>query len=479
MGATKPFFSTSDAVNILMNTHEPQRLHAGLDSTTDMERIFSDRHGVQCMLEVEAALAVAEARHEVIPLAAVASITASCDSSVIDFEALAHQAAAAGNLAIPLVRQLTARVAMTDADAATYVHWGATSQDIIDTGMVLQLREALVCIDAELTLLGNALAQLAEQHRNTPQVGRTWMQHALPISFGLKVAGWLDALQRHKLRVGQLRSDVAVLQFGGAAGTLASLGSNGLKIAQSMADELKLNLPSMPWHTTRDRIGEVATTLGLLTGSLGKVAGDIALLAQTEIAELAEPLATNGMARGGSSSMPHKHNPVSCAATLAAARRVPGLVATMLSAMAQENERALGGWQAEWATLPQIVKLAACALHNMHYVCANLHVDTERMRVNLNLTQGQVMAEAVTLALGAKIGRQAAHEVVERACRNANGRHLRSVLEQDGVIGAHLSTKELDRAFDPSRYGGETHQFIDRVVAAWRALPGTSKAESQ
>jgi len=475
MDATKPCSSMSDAKIQRMTAADPQRLHAGLDSTLEMERIFSDRQRVQSMLDVEAALAVAEARHDVIPLAAATAIAASCDAGVIDFPALAQHAAAAGNLAIPLVKQLTARVAQNDAEAAKYVHWGATSQDIIDTGMVLQLRAALGDIDAHLMQLGDVLAQLAERHRNTPQVGRTWMQHALPVTFGLKVAGWLDAVQRHKIRIAQLKIDVAVVQFGGAAGTLASLGKNGLKVAQGLADELTLTVPATPWHSTRDRFAEVATTLGMLTGSLGKMALDIALLAQTEIAELAEPLATSGSggsARGGSSSMPHKRNPVSCAATLAAARRVPGLVATMLSAMAQENERALGGWQAEWECLPQIVKLCACALQNMLTVCANLHVDSERMRANLDLTQGQIMAEAVTLALGAKIGRQAAHEVIERACRiaNADGRHLRSVLEQDGVIGANLSTNELDQAFDANQYNGVTFQFIARVVESWRAL---------
>jgi 3-carboxy-cis,cis-muconate cycloisomerase len=468
----------SDTAIDSVTPDEPQRLRAGLDSTPEMECIFSDRQCVQCMLDVEAALAVAEARHDVIPLAAASVIVASCDAGMIDFPVLAQQAAVAGNLAIPLVKQLTAGVAMNDAEAAKYVHWGATSQDIIDTGTVLQLRAALGEIDAHLAQLGDVLAQLAERHRSTPQIGRTWMQHALPITFGLKVAGWLDAVHRHKMRIAQLKTDVAVVQFGGAAGTLASLGESGLKVAQTLADELKLTLPAMPWHGARDRFAEVATTLGLLTGTLGKMALDIALLAQTEIAELAEPSATAGAgagttARGGSSSMPHKRNPVSCAATLAAARRVPGLVATMLSAMAQENERALGGWQAEWECLPQIVKLSACALQNMLYVCANLHVDGERMRANLDLTQGQVMAEAVTLALGAKIGRQAAHDVVERACRIAslNGRHLRSVLEQDGVIGANLSTRELDQAFDPNQHNGVTFQFIQRVVESWRALP--------
>ncbi|HEX8957802.1 MAG TPA: 3-carboxy-cis,cis-muconate cycloisomerase [Burkholderiaceae bacterium] len=445
------------------------RLHAGLASTPAMEAIFSDRNCVQRMLDVEAALAVAEARHGVIPAPAVASISASCKAELIDFAALADAAATAGNLAIPLVRQLTAGVAKSDAEAAKYVHWGATSQDVIDTGMALQLREALAQIDADLRQLGNALSELAERHRATPQVGRTWMQHALPTTFGSKLAGWLDALTRHHARLSQARAQSAVLQFGGAAGTLASLGDKGLSIAQSLAGELKLGLPVMPWHTARDRFAEVATCLGLLTGTLGKVARDISLLSQTEIAELAEPAAPG---RGGSSAMPHKRNPVSCAAALAAAERVPGLVATMLGAMVQENERALGGWQAEWEALPQILRLSACALQQMLTVCSGLHVDVERMRHNLDLTKGQIMAEAVVMALGAKIGRQAAYDVVERACRAASSpslRHLRAVLEQDGVIGAHMSTKELDYAFDPANHAGAAAELVERAVAAWRA----------
>jgi len=461
MAAPKPCFSMSETM-----TPNVPRLHAGLDSTPAMEAIFSDRTRVQRMLDVEAALAVAEARHGVIPVGAVAPIGATCDAGVIDFAALAAAAATAGNLAIPLVRQLTARVAASDAEAAKYVHWGATSQDVIDTGTALQLRDALAQIDADLRQLGHALCELAERHRTTPQVGRTWMQHALPITFGAKVAGWLDALTRHYARLQQVRTQSAVLQFGGAAGTLAALGDKGLQVAQSLAGELKLGLPILPWHAARDRFAEAATTLGLLTGTLGKMARDIALLSQTEIAELAEPTAPG---RGGSSAMPHKRNPVSCAAALAAAERVPYLVATMLGAMTQENERALGGWQAEWETLPQVVRLSACALQQMLYVCSGLHVDVERMRHNLDLTQGQIMAEAVTMALGAKIGRQAAYEVVERACRAAGNHHLRAVLEQDGVIGAHLSTRELDHAFDPSNYAGEAAQFVDHAIAAWRA----------
>jgi 3-carboxy-cis,cis-muconate cycloisomerase len=408
-------------------------LSAAFDSTPAMRTVFSDRARIQRMLDVEAALARAEAQSGIIPVGALAAINAVCDADQMDFSALALAAPLAGNLAIPLVKQLTARVAAIDTEAAKYVHWGATSQDIIDTGLVLQLRDACMHIEADLLQLGDVLAQMAERYRDTPQVGRTWMQQALPITFGLKVAGWLDALQRHRTRIAAAKAQVLVLQFGGATGTLASLGKQGLQVASALAAELKLTLPDMPWHAQHDRFGELATTLGLLVGSLGKMARDISLLSQTEIAELAEPVAPG---RGGSSTLPHKRNPIACAATLAAAVRVPGLVGTMLTAMVQENERALGGWQAEWECLPQIVQLTAAALHHMLQTVTGLQVDTDKMRANLDLTDGQIMAEAVTLALAEKLGRLAAHELVERACHRAaaSRQHLRAGLAQDPEV---------------------------------------------
>jgi 3-carboxy-cis,cis-muconate cycloisomerase len=435
-------------------------------STDAMLQAFSDHACIQRMLDFEAALARAEAHHGVIPATAVAAIVAGCDAALIDLPALAQAAAPAGNLAIPLVRQLTAQVARADAEAAKYVHWGATSQDVIDTGLVLQLREALDHIDAELALLADALAQLAAQHRHTPLVGRTWMQHALPITFGLKAAGWLDAVLRHQDRVHELRSRVLVLQFGGAAGTLASLGTQGLKVATALAADLQLGLPDTPWHTQRDRVAEVATVFGLLVGTLGKMARDISLHMQTDVAEAAEPAAAG---RGGSSTMPHKRNPVGCAVALAAAVRVPGLVATMLSGMVQEHERGLGGWQAEWDTLPQIMQLTAGALQQMRQVASGLTVDAARMRANLNATHGQIMAEAVTLALGGKIGRMPAHQLVERACHlaSATGQELREVLAQDPQIGSELPAAELDRLFDPAGYTGEAQAFVDRVLQTY------------
>jgi len=334
---------------------------------------------------------------------------------------------------------------------------------VIDTGLVLQLRDALQLIDTDLNQLADALAQLAGQYRATPMVGRTWMQHALPITFGLKAAGWLDAVQRHQDRLRESRARVLALQFGGAAGTLASLGAQGLQVAETLAADLQLALPDMPWHTQRDRVAEVATVLGLLVGTLGKMARDISLLAQTDVAEAAEPAAEG---RGGSSTMPHKRNPVGCAVALAAAVRVPGLVAVMLSAMVQEHERALGGWQAEWDTLPQIVQLAAGALQQMRQVAAGLTVDADNMRHNLDTTHGQIMAEAITLAIGAKGGRMAAHQLVERACLLASqtGQHLRDVLVQDPAIATVLSVPELDRLLDPVGYTGQAAEFVERVL---------------
>jgi 3-carboxy-cis,cis-muconate cycloisomerase len=293
------------------------------------------------------------------------------------------------------------------------------------------------------------------------------MQHALPITFGLKAAGWLDAVLRHRERLETLRGRVLVLQFGGAAGTLASLGDKGLQVTTALGEELKLTVPDTPWHTHRDRVVEVATVLGMLVGTLGKIARDISLHMQTDVAEVAEPV---GEGRGGSSTMPHKRNPVGCAAVLTAAVRVPALVSTMLSGMVQEHERALGGWQAEWDTLPEIVQLSAGALQQMRQVASGLTVDPARMLDNLNATHGQIMAEAVTLALGGKIGRMAAHQLVEKACHRAaaTGEHLRRTLAQDPAIANELPPDELDRLLDPSNYLGQAVGFVDRVLATYR-----------
>jgi 3-carboxy-cis,cis-muconate cycloisomerase len=431
----------------------------------DVERKFSSRACLQGMLDFEAGLARAEARAGVIPFSAAAAITAKCKAELFDAAELARGAKLAGNIAIPLVKALTAFVSEHDNEAARFVHWGATSQDAIDTGLVLQLRRALELVASDLDRLATALAELATKHRSTLIAGRTWMQHALPTTFGVKVAGWLDAIDRHRGRVRETQRRTLVLQFGGAAGTLAALGGRGAEVAKNLAEELALGLPRIPWHSHRDRLAEVATTLGLCVGTLGKIAKDISLHSQTEVAEVFEP-AEKG--RGGSSTMPHKRNPVASAVVLSTAVRVPGLVCTMLTAMGQEHERGLGGWHAEWETLPEIVSLSAGALHQMADLVPKLEIDTVRMRENLEATRGLIFAEAITMALAETTGKPAAQEIVETACERARKekRHLRDLILGDGHAKAHLSTSDVDGLFDPQKYLGTAEEFVDRVVAA-------------
>ena len=442
-------------------------LTSAISSTEAMQRIFSARSTLQGMLDVEAALARALAAKGVIPVAAVDPWVRCCQADQIDIPSLVIAARDAGNIAIPMVKQLTAAVAAIDVDAARYVHWGATSQDVIDTGRVLQLREAINIITHELAALIDALAGMAQRYRDTPMIGRTWLQHALPITFGMKLAGWLDALLRHQQRLTACREQVCVLQFGGASGTLASLGEHASSVVQVMAHELDLAIPHLPWHAHRDRFVECATTLGMLTGTLGKIARDISLMSQTEVAELSE-LSAPG--RGGSSSMPHKRNPVGSAAVLSAATRVPALVATLLSAMPNEHERALGGWQSEWETLPEIVSLSAAALAHLRSVIDGLHVDTERMRQNIDTSRGMVMAESVALALATSLGRAQAHQIVEAACHKAYAENsdLLTVLQTEPEVVGVLSKQRLVQLFDPLSYVGEAGSFVDRVLEAYQ-----------
>jgi 3-carboxy-cis,cis-muconate cycloisomerase len=335
----------------------------------------------------------------------------------------------------------------------------------MDTGLVLQLRQGLDLIDTDAQQLCDDLAKAAAEHREMPIAGRTWLQHAAPTTFGLKVAGWLCAVARHLERARAVRTRSLVLQFGGAAGTLAALGEEAEQTTSLLAEELRLRPAEMPWHAHRDRLVEIAVTLGLLVGSLGKMARDIALMTQSEVAEVAEPSAPG---RGGSSSMPQKRNPVGCATVLAAATRVPALVSVLLSAMPQEHERGLGGWQAEWETLPEIVLLTSGALSQMRQVMQGLRVDTERMRANLDATRGLIYAEAVSTALARTIGHAAAHRLVERACREAlaTSRHLQEVVSADAEIAGHLSATELTKLFDPQPHVRAGARLVDRALAA-------------
>jgi 3-carboxy-cis,cis-muconate cycloisomerase len=384
---------------------------------------------------------------------------------LFDVAELSRGVKLSGNIAIPLVKALTALVAQSDKDAARYVHWGVTSQDAIDTGFVLQLRQALKLIGSDLDRLAGGLAELATKHRSTIVIGRTWIQQALPTTFGAKVAGWLDAVDRHRERLRETQGRVLVLQFGGAIGTLAALAERGPDVAKLLAEELSLVLPAIPWHSHRDRMAEVATTLGLCVGTLGKIAKDISLHSQTEVAEVFEP-AEKG--RGGSSAMPHKRNPVASAVILSTAVRVPGLVSTMLTAMVQEHERGLGGWHAEWETLPEIVSLGAGALRRMVEIVPNLEIDAERMSENLEATRGLIFAEAVAMALAEKMGKATAHEFVEGACEKARKekKHLRAIILADASVRAHLSEAQIAGLFDARKYLGVAADFADQVVAA-------------
>ena len=341
---------------------------------------------------------------------------------------------------------------------------GATSQDAIDTGLVLQLRAALTHVCGVLAQLEDALAALAGRHVDTVMVARTWLQQATPTTFGRKAAGWLAALRRTRAGLERALGDASILQFGGASGTLASLGGRGLDVAEALARELGLTLPALPWHAERDRFAALAAACGNVVGVLGKIARDVSLLAQSEIAEAAEPSAPG---RGGSSTMPQKRNPVACAVALAAAVRAPGLVATMFAAMPQEHERGLGGWHAEWETLPELVRVLSGSAHAMAQAIAGLEVDAARMRANLDATQGFAMAESFKTALAVSLGLGRAHDIVEAASRlaRAEGRTLREALDGDPDVHAHVSQEALDRAGDPHNYLGVATEFVHRSIA--------------
>lgn len=434
-----------------------------------MRAIFSDSGRVQGMLDFEAALARAEARAGLIPASAVAPIEAACQAELYDFAALSVAIATAGNSAIPLVKALGKQVAARSTEAERYVHLGATSQDAMDTGLVLQLRAAIELLEADLASLAARLAEQAERHAEVPLAGRTWLQHATPVTLGMKIAGWLGAITRHRQRLAELKPRLLSLQFGGASGSLAALGEHAWPVAEALADELGLSLPEQPWHTQRDRLVEFAALLGMLAGSLGKLGRDLSLLMQTEAGEVFEPAAPG---KGGSSTMPHKRNPVGAAVLIGAATRAPGLVATMLAAMPQEHERSLGLWHAEWETLPELCCLVSGALQQALQLVPGLEVDAARMRANLDLTRGLVLAEAVSIALAQRIGRDAAHHLLEQCCKQAvkEGAHLRAVLGANAEVTARLSAAELDQLLDPAHYLGQARRWVARALAEHHAL---------
>jgi 3-carboxy-cis,cis-muconate cycloisomerase len=438
---------------------------AGLFTTDAMAEIFSPAAHIGRMLAVEAALARAQAAAGLIPSAAAVAIVAACQVERFDVGAIYRHAASAGTLAIPLVQALVAEVG---PEGAPYVHWGATSQDIIDTALALQMRAGLDLLLADLAGIGAACAALAQQHRQTLMVARTLLQQALPIPFGLKAARWLGVATRQAYVLRAERGRLA-LQLGGAAGTLAALGAAGLDVAELLAADLGLDLPALPWHAERDRVAGLAASVGVAAGAVAKIAADIVLMAQTEVAEVAEGAAPG---RGGSSAMPQKRNPVDSIQALAAARLAAGQVSVFLNALPQEHERAAGGWQAEWVAIPELFRAAAGALAHTHAALAGLQVDVGQLRANLERSGGLVMAESLATALAAPLGRPIAQRLVQEVCARAVAQRttlLEAALATPEIAQA-LSVEQLAQALDPSKYLGSADRLIDRALEEYRQL---------
>lgn len=430
----------------------PSDLFGGLSGGSAADRELSGSAWLTAMLDAERALARAQARVGLVPQDAAEAIAVACRPELYDIASLGERAVAAANPVVPLVKDITAQVPMP---AASYVHFGATSQDILDTAAMLVCRRALVPVQEDLAAAADRCAALAEEHRDTLMVGRTLLQHALPTTFGLKCAGWLVALD--EARAGLAGVPLAV-QFGGAVGTLAAQGAAGPEVVRAFAQELELAEPTLPWHTNRVRIGQLTGALGTVSGVLGKIALDVVLLAQSEVDEVSEQPGT-----GGSSAMPHKHNPVGGILVRAGTQRVPALVATLLAAMPQEHERAAGAWQAEWETLTELLRLVGGAALGTRELLGTLRVDTARMRENLAAAGEAVMSESIVGRLASDVGRAKAQELVREAL--ANGQSLRGLLETN----TRLTPEEVASALDPAGYLGSAQELVDRALAAHRS----------
>ena len=430
-------------------------------STAAMRRVFSDENRVQKYLDFEAGLARAQGRLGIIPQDAADEICRHCNASEIDFAKLKTQTERIGYPVLPVVQQL---VAACRDGLGEWCHWGATTQDITDSATVMQIREALTLVEADLDAISNALAALAKTYRDTPMAGRSNLQQAVPITFGYKMATVLAGFERHKQRLKELRTRVLVGEFGGAAGTLSSLGGRGLETQAELMKELKLGQPAIAWHTVRDTIAEVGCFLGLVTGSCAKIALDVKLLMQTEVEEVYEPFAEG---RGSSSTMPQKRNPISSVYITALTSVVRQQVAALLDAMVEDHERATGPWEIEWIVLPEIFCYTAGALAQTEFVLTGLQVDEKKMRANLDLTKGLIVSEAVMMGLGPHLGRQYAHDLVYDICRKvvATGRPLADLLAENSEVTKHLDRSALAKLCDPGNYLGEAGAMVDRVLA--------------
>jgi 3-carboxy-cis,cis-muconate cycloisomerase len=435
-------------------------LYGDLYGTAEMREIFSLRSRLRAMLDVEVGLARAEARARVIPSTAAEAIARAADVDRLDVPTIVAATQNVGYPVVPLTKQLAK---LAGPDAGGYVHWGATTQDILDTATVLQLGRAFAVLDRDLAASIDALAHLARRHRGDVMAGRTHMQQALPITFGYKCALWLAPLVDHRARLRRARDDANQLQFGGAVGTLASLGTRGREVALALGEELGLRVPDSPWHVDRSAFAQAACSLALVCGTLAKFAIDVVLLMQTEIGEASEPYAPG---RGGSSAMPQKRNPIASEYILATARGVHALVPVMLQAMAGDHERSSGPWQSEELALSQIFVLASATFSQSLAVARGMTVDIARMRDNLAISRGLIVSESVAMALAERIGQGRAHAIVEKASSLALESHvsLREALLRDEEVASMFDAQTLDTLLDPITYTGEAGAIVDRIV---------------
>jgi len=430
-------------------------------TTGAMRQVWSDENRVQRYLDIEAALARAQAGLGIIPKEAAAEIVKHCDAKLIDMAKLKAATEKIGYPVLPVVQQL---VKLCKDGLGEWCHWGATTQDITDTATVMQIGEALDILGSEIDAIADSLAGLAKKYRDTPMAGRSNLQQAVPITFGYKMATMLAGFERHKERLTQLKPRVLVGEFGGAAGTLSSLGKDGLKVQAELMKELKLGQPAISWHTVRDCIAEAGCFLGLVTGSCGKIAFDVKLMMQTEVEEVYEPFHEG---RGSSSTMPQKRNPISSVYITAQTAMVRQMVAALLEAQIEDHERSTGPWEIEWIALPDIFMLAAGALAQTRFLVGGLQVNEKKMRENLGITKGLIMSEAVMMGLGAAMGRNHAHDVVYDVCRQVvkTGRPLVDLLAENAEIKKHIDRKGLERLTDPANYLGVAGAMVDRVLA--------------
>lgn len=429
--------------------------------TPAMREVFADESLVKCYVEVEVALAKAEAKVGLIPASAADEIAARTRPFAIDLAQLKAETDVVGYPIIGIVHQMAKQC----GDAGRYVHWGATTQDIMDTATVMQVRDALAIVDADLDAIETALVRLSRTHRDTVMAGRTHLQHALPVTFGFKTAVWLSMIRRHRERLSQLRPRVLVVQFSGAAGTLASLGNDGLKVQAALAEELGLAQPGITWHVARDTLAEAVSLLGLVTGSLSKIAVDVMLMMQTEIGEVFEPFVPG---RGASSTMPQKRNPISCEMIVALAKAVRNHVGLMLDGMAADHERATGPWHLEWMALPEAFIATAGALYQARFMLEGLIVEPVAMQRNLDMTGGLIVAEAVMMALAPHTGRGRAHDIVYGCCRASldNSTPLIDQLRAQPEVTAHFNEAALARLVDPAGYLGTAQAMVDQMTGA-------------